>query len=195
MRNATGARTSLARADAAIDEIDRTIWLAKAMDYAIRAKAVLVGGAAVNLYTGSYRPTDVDMCAYLDETDRSSLRDLGFHHFAGDHFAFTFTDGEEWLVEFSESFVDGDVMDVILDGAEPLTVISLESLIVVRIRQATDGTAVTFEEAVRLLLATEDTANWPAVGRQIASEDRTSPHLNLQSTYDRIAQRVDSGST
>jgi len=35
--------------------------LAKAADRAIGGKAVLVGGAAVNLHTGSYRPTDVDL--------------------------------------------------------------------------------------------------------------------------------------
>ncbi len=56
----------------------RSLWLAKAADYAIKGRAVLVGGTAVNLHTGSYRPTDIDMCALLDASDRQALVELGF---------------------------------------------------------------------------------------------------------------------
>jgi hypothetical protein len=49
------AEKALRRAAAESDEIRRSLWLARAADLAIRANAVLVGGAAVNLHTGSYR--------------------------------------------------------------------------------------------------------------------------------------------
>ena len=61
------ARRALNRADQATDEIDGSFWLATAANHAISRGAVLVGGAAVNLHTGVYKPTDVDLCACLDE--------------------------------------------------------------------------------------------------------------------------------
>lgn len=80
MRQVDRAKKALSRAATESDEIRRSLWLARAADLAIKANAVLVGGAAVNLHTGSYRPTDIDMCAYLDHADRESLTNLGFHH-------------------------------------------------------------------------------------------------------------------
>lgn len=101
------------RADGSGGEIERSLWLALAADYAIKRRAVLVGGAAVNLHTGSYRPTAVDMCAYLDVADRESMRAVGFENLQGDHFAYTFGDGEHWLIGFPDSQVDGDVEEVV----------------------------------------------------------------------------------
>ena len=143
MRNIEAAKEALDRAERATDETDRSVWLAKAADHAISRKAVLVGGAAVNLHTAVYRPTDIDLCAYLDEDDRTELDRLGFKHLQGDHFLYTFRDGEKWPVEFPDSVVDGDVMHVSLDAGEVLTVISTESLVLDRVRQATDRTEVT----------------------------------------------------
>jgi len=186
LRNAQKATKALERAEQQTDEIDRSLWLAKAADHAIRGHAVLVGGAAVNLHTGSYRPTDVDMCAYLDEDDRQVLMNLGFEHIQGDHFAFTFGDGERWLIEFPDSQVDGEVMHVKLDDDETLEVISLESLIVDRSLQATDGTQVTFDEAVRLCVAIFEYPNWALVETDIMERDRLQPSLRLSDTYERI---------
>jgi hypothetical protein len=137
MRNLEAAKEALERSEGATDEIDRTVWLAKAVDHAISRDAVLVGGAAVNLHTGSYKPTDIDLCAYLDEVDRRELDRLGFRQLQGDHFLYTFRDGEKWPVEFPDSVVHGDVMHVSLGAGEVLTVISTESLVLDRVRQAT----------------------------------------------------------
>lgn len=191
MRDIEAAKRALDRAEQATDEVDRSVWLAKAADHAISRDAVLVGGAAVNLHTAVYKPTDVDLCAYLDEEDRIELDRLGFRHLQGDHFLYTFRDGEKWPVEFPDSVVDGDVMHVSLDVDEVLTVISTESLVLDRVRQATDRTDVTFNEAVRLCRAVKETANWAMIESRVDEEDRQAPLLRLRETYERIVAKTE----
>lgn len=189
MRDPTRASAALRRADAAADEIGRTLWLAKAADHGVSGLAVLVGGAAVNLHTGSYVPTDVDMCAYLDEADRLSLASLGFRHVQGDHFEFTFADGERWLVEFPDTEVDGTTTTLLLDDGELLQVISLESLLVDRFLQATDGSRVTFEEALRLMVAVLDRADWATVEADLLRRE-ASGTSGLLDAYERVRGRA-----
>lgn len=190
MRDPDSAKRALERAERANDEIERSVWLAKAADYAITREAVLVGGAAVNLHTASYKPTDIDLCAYLDENDREELDGLGFEHIQGDHFMYTFRDGEKWPVEFPDSVVDGDVMRIALDGDEMLTVIDTESLVLDRIRQATDRTDVTFDEAVRLSRAVMETADWDIIESKVREEDRKAPRLHLLRTFEMIVTQA-----
>ncbi len=190
MRNVEAALRALDRAEQASDEIDRSVWLAKAADHAISRDAVLVGGAAVNLHTAVYKPTDVDLCAYLDEEDRAALGRLGFKHLQGDHFLYTFDDGEKWPVEFPDSVVDGEVMKVSLDADDVLLVISTESLVLDRIRQATDRTGVTFDEAVRLCRAVSENADWTLIESTVDEEDRRAPLLGLRATYERVMARA-----
>jgi hypothetical protein len=190
VRNLEAARKALERAEKATSELDRSLWLAKAADHAITRNAVLVGGAAVNLHTASYRPTDIDLCAYLDQEDRIELDRLGFNRLQGDHFVYTFRDGEKWPVEFPCSVVDGEVMLVTLESDEVLTVISTESLVMDRVRQATDSTAVTFEEAVRLCRAVRQTADWAVIDRQVSEEAARAPLLRLRETYERVLEEA-----
>lgn len=190
MRDLQAAKKALERAEQSTNEVDRSVWLAKAADHAISRDAVLVGGAAVNLHTAVYKPTDVDLCAYLDEDDRTELDRLGFNHLQGDHFLYTFRDGEQWPVEFPDSVVDGDVMLVSLNEDEVLTVISTESLVLDRIRQATDRTEVTFNEAVRLCRAVMDTADWALIESKVDEENRRAPLLRLRETYERIKAKA-----
>lgn len=185
-----GGQASSRPRRATSDDIDRSVWLAKAADHAISRDAVLVGGAAVNLHTVVYKPTHVDLCAYLGEEDRTELDRLGSRHLQGDHFLYTFRDGEKWPVEFPDSVEDGDVMHVSLSADEVLTVISTESLVLDRIRQATDRTDVTFDEAVRLCRAVRQTANWAAIESQINEEHRQAPPLRLRETYQRVLART-----
>ena len=166
------------------------MWLAKAADHAISAKAVLVGGAAVNLHTGSYRPTDVDLCAYLDQGDRASLKSLGFRHLQGDHFEYVFADGQKWLLGFPDRQVDGEVSEIRLDQEETLDVISLESLVVDRMVQATDGTRITFDEAVRLCVATFEKTDWSSVEQEISRREAKRSISGLRQTYERVMIRT-----
>lgn len=172
------------------DAVLRSLWLAKAADYGIKDRAVLVGGAAVNLHTGSYRPTGVDMCAFLDGSDRQTLVELGFSNSQGDHFEYQFEDGELWLLEFPDSQVDGDVSMIQLSDEDTLAVISRESLIVDRLLQATDGTTITFEEAVRLCVVTYRTTNWSWVSTEIGRRDSLEPGLGLSDVFDRVLHKV-----
>jgi hypothetical protein len=190
VRDVEAAKRALDRAEQASDEVDRSVWLAKAADHAISREAVLIGGAAVNLHTAVYKPTDIDLCAYLDEEDRTELDRLGFKHLQGDHFLYTFRDGEKWPVEFPDSVVDGDVMHVSLAADEVLVVISTESLVLDRIRQATDRTDVTFNEAVRLCRAVKETADWASIENKVDEEDRQAPLLRLRETYERVQARA-----
>lgn len=190
MRRPDLARTALDRAEQASDDIDRSLWLAKAADHAISDRAVLVGGTAVNLHTGMYNPTDVDLCAYLDETDRQELTRLGFENLQGDHFRYTFPDGQVMLLEFPETRVDGGVMQIALDDGEPLLVIDRESLVVDRVEQATDGTQVTFDEAVRYCFAVADQVDWPQVETEIHRRDQANPLIKLVATYKRVLREV-----
>lgn len=172
------------------DAVLRSLWLAKAADYGIKDRAVLVGGAAVNLHTGSYRPTGVDMCAFLDGSDRQTLVELGFSNSQGDHFEYQFEDGELWLLEFPDSQVDGDVSMIQLSDEDTLAVISRESLIVDRLLQATDGTTITFEEAVRLCVVTYRTTNWSWVSTEIGRRGSLEPGLGLSDVFDRVLHKV-----
>lgn len=190
MRDVIKAREALKKAAQAATDIERTVWLAKAADHAVADRAVLVGGAAVNIFTGLYRPTDVDLCAYLDDGDRRTLAEIGFTHSHGDHFAYQMPDGERWLLEFPDTRVDGTVMQVRLATDEELTVISLESLVVDRIDQATDRTETTFEEAVRLCVAVLDTADWSEVERQMSQRHEIEPYTGIIATYERVMERV-----
>jgi hypothetical protein len=190
VRDIEAAKRALERAERATEEVDRSVWLAKAADHAISRDAVLVGGTAVNLHTAVYKPTDVDLCAYLDEDDRTELDRLGFKHLHGDHFLYTVPDGEKWPVEFPDSVVDGDVMHVLLDAGEELTVISTESLVLDRVRQATDRTNVMFNEAVRLCRAVKGTADWALIEDRVSEEDRRAPLLRLRATFEQVMAKA-----
>lgn len=186
MREPERARRALERAESETDEIRRSLWLAKAADWGIAGNAVLVGGAAVNLHTGSYRPTDVDLCAFLDENDRKALEELGFRHLGGDHFEYDFADHERWLLEFPDRVVDGQISRIALDEQEILDVIRLESLIVDRVLQATDQTGTTFDEAVRLCVAVFEKTDWDWVDREVGRRDSAEPGLALRDMYAKV---------
>ena len=186
------AMQALRKAEAAEGQLLRSLWLAMAADYATKNRAVLVGGAAVNLHTGSYRPTDIDMIARLDEEDRSRFVDLGFEHTQGDHFLFVFDDGEVWPIEFPDSQVDGEVDVIRLGNEDVLTVIRLESLIIDRLLQATDGAGLTFDDAVRLCVAVYEKADWAWVARDIDRRHGLEPGLGLSRVHQRILSRSQS---
>jgi hypothetical protein len=98
----------------------------------------------------------------LDERDRTELNRLGFKQLQGDHFLYTFRDGEKWPVEFPNSVVDGDVMHVSQDAGEVLAVISTESLALDRVRLAADRTHVTFKPSPVSLLRTTRAEHKPS---------------------------------
>ena len=187
------AAYALAQAEAAVDQNARTLWLVAVVDSLIGAPAVLVGGAAVNMYTGVYIPTDVDLIAYLSDDDRASLVAAGFKWGGTGHraFVFEFNDGQVYVVEFPTGPLDGDIQKVRLESGFEVNVITLEDLVVDRLVQATDETLVTFEEAVRLVVATFEDVRWQRVRSEI--EARAAELGNLEAVAERVLTAAEAG--
>ena len=159
----------LGAADREHDPMVRRLWVVAAVQAIVSRPIFLVGGSAVDLHTGSYRPTDIDLVGAVGAADRASLIDFGFLESGGRHLKWVFSDGSVELVEFPESRLDGTFERIALSEDITINVISVESLIVDRIHQATDGTSVTFDEAVRLVIAVGDRVDWAAIASDLAS--------------------------
>ena len=93
---------------------------------------VLVGGAAVEFYTGgSYSTKDIDMLAFGGPSLWEAMEELGFRRRGKD---FIHSDLEIYVEFPSESLNAGEKSDLIdIDGA-PLKIISIEDLIVDRLQ-------------------------------------------------------------
>ncbi len=158
----------LAEAGAAADPTLRRLWLVAAIEKIVGVPVFLVGGAAVDLYVGGYRPTDVDIVGAIRRADREAMISEGFVP-VGRHLRWVYPDGGSDDVEFPSSTLDGDFIEVALTDGVRVKVISLESLVVDRIHQATDGSPVTFDEAVRLVAAVAGDADWAAIASDLLS--------------------------
>ena len=163
-------------ADSESDPSLRRLWLVAAIDAIVARPVFLVGGAAVDLHTGRYQPTDVDLVGVVTTEDVSELVDAGFVDEAGRHLRWDYPDGTSEFVEFPGSALDGTFERIQLSDTVTVSVISLESLLVDRIIQATDGTDMTFDEALRLIVATEDRVDWSAVATEIRA-NRETPYV------------------
>ena len=170
----TSGRAELMRADGEPDPALRRLWIVAAIDAIVPRPIFLVGGAAVDLHTGRYQPTDVDLVGVVTAEDRSALVDAGFVESGGRHLRWDYPDGTSELVEFPGSTLNGTSERIQLSDTVMVNVISVESLVVDRITQATDGTIVTFDEAVRLIVATADRIDWVAVVAEIDASPQTS---------------------
>lgn len=178
-------RVELDRANTEPDPTKRRLWLIAAIDAIIARPVFLVGGVAVDLHTGSYRPTDIDLVGVVSRRDRDALVTAGFVESGGRHLQWQYPDGHADLVEFPESVLDGDFEQIRLSDTAAINVITAESLVVDRIHQATDGTNVTFDDAVRLVTAVSDRVDWPAVAHDLRSRPEA---VYLESVE--MAQRI-----
>jgi hypothetical protein len=175
----------LAVADAEPDAALRRLWLVAAVEAVSGVPVCLVGGAAVDLHTGSYKPTDVDLVGPIGRSERARLVAFGFTETGGRRVRWGFSDGTSELIEFPERHLDGSAVRIDLSGGVVVRVISLESLMVDRINQATDGTDVTFDEAVHLAVAAAE-IDWAQV-RADLDERPESQYLGAHSMARRIA--------
>lgn len=172
----TLGRPELIGADAESDRSLRRLWLVAAIGAIVSRPVFLVGGAAVDLHTGRYQPTDVDIVGVVTAEDRSALMDAGFVETGGRHLRWDYPDGTSEFVEFPGSTLDGSFEQIQLSDTVTMNVITVESLMVDRIVQATDGTDVTFDEALRLIVATADRVDWSDVVAAIKGSPET-PYL------------------
>ena len=172
----TDGHAELGRADREEDPALRRLWLVAAVDTIVARPVFLVGGAAVDLHTGSYGPTDVDLVGVVTSEDREALVRAGFVETGGRHLRWDYRDGTSEFVEFPASNLGGSFEQIQLSDTVTMSVITVESLVVDRIVQATDGTDVTFDEARRLIVAASDRVDWPAVVAEINADPET-PYL------------------
>jgi hypothetical protein len=156
----------------------RKLLTAAAFSTAALDDAVLVGGTAVELHTGAYRPTDIDLVGYRKPRYTQSLKDLGFEN-RGRHWLFAFGDGETLAIEIPGDRLDAFAVEppqvIDLEPGE-LAVISLNDLMMDRLLQATGGEPVTLEEAVRLAVAVYERIGWAELEGRAA---RAAPGRSL----------------
>lgn len=177
------------------DTTKRYLLLIAAIDAILESDVVLVGGSAVNLHTGMYNPTDIDLVAGVGVPEREQLASWGFS-WAGighRHLSYEFSDGEIALVEFPSSTLDGTRPPAWWE-AEPGTgiwVIALDDLMMDRLRQATDGSLVTFEAAVSLARAMSNSLDWASL--EVESQSPGNKALGVEGYLVRVRTAADHG--
>jgi hypothetical protein len=197
MRKSVDAEALLAHAGAArAGSIERTLWIVALLGSVLDRRVVLIGGAAHNLYTGEYRPTSIAGAAdgvghtEFERLGAAGLTDLGLGH---RHLELWFGETEPpELIEFPTDLSDIESTDVIsLTETVSVEVISLPELVVDRLIQATDGSLVTFEDAVALGVAAATEIDWLTVSR-IVDERYRDPMLGeLPSTLRLVRTAVE----
>lgn len=144
--------------------MERHLFVVAAVESILDRSVVLVGGAAVNVVTGTYYPTDLDLVAAVNAEDRRMLVAGGFE-WAGvghRHLSTTMPDGEVILVEFSDSELDAVFPPerIEIEPGISVSIISLNDLVMDRLKQATDGTLVTLDAAIDLAAAAYASIDW-----------------------------------
>ncbi|MEX1209170.1 MAG: hypothetical protein WEE36_11330 [Acidimicrobiia bacterium] len=169
--------------EASIGSTRRKLLTAAAFSEAALENAVLVGGTAVELHTGSYRPTDIDLIGSTRSGSEVILVGLGFVR-EGRHWLFAFSDGETLAVEVPGDRLDAYALEAprVIDLAPGrLAVISLNDLMMDRLLQATGGEPVTMDEAVRLATAAYERIDWEKLSARsdAATQDGTLARAEL----------------
>lgn len=172
------------------DGAERILLAVAAFDAIVRAPLVLVGGAAQMIHTGVQRATDIDMVGPLEPRDREALAAEGFvldgRHWvwgSGDH---------EIAIELPGSTLFGEDPPELVDvEGRAVRVISVNDLMLDRLIQATDGSAVTWEEALSLAIAARDRIDWTLIETRCRTAQADDFSLrNLPVVLDRIIQSL-----
>ena len=158
------------------DSAERVLYAAAAFDALTVADLVLVGGAAQLTYTGIGRLTDIDLVGVVTAEDEAQIQAAGFHR-----------DGRHWVYEVGGVAIGIEVPgDRLLGDEEPelvdlggvsIAIISVTDLMMDRLVQATDGTAITYDEASQLAVAAGDRINWDRIEERAARAGSTEPFL------------------
>lgn len=150
------------------DDPARPLLVAAAIDLALGRSFVVVGGTAVNLHTGSYRPTDIDLVGAITPRDRDALTELGFRS-EGRHLVLDSPSGAI-PVEFPGGrlfeFATRPPDRIEVAPGIVVEVIALDDLMMDRLVQATDGSPVTRSEAVALAVAAYRRIDWAGLAER-----------------------------
>ena len=158
---------------------DQALRVAAAVAEEAQVEVVLVGGAAVNAYVAVYIPTDIDLVA--SDAARDAMLRLGFKA-AGRHFVLG-SGPQQLLVEIPDSNLEGAEAPLRVEVAPGVEarIISVNDLMMDRLEQATDGTNVTMDDALRLATGVHRRIDWDQLGAR-ASVRATVP--------DPVGQRI-----
>lgn len=171
--------------------IQRVLYVVAAICEALNDSPVLVGGAASNLYTGDYKETDIDLVGYIGAAQRARLVPLGFvDPGPGNRHISLDLGNETLLVEFPKPPLAAEREPDSIRVADGVTVrvISLEDLILDRVRQITGGDAVERDAALALCIAAFPRVDWPWVEEQVTKEETDVP--GMQAAFDNLMRRV-----
>jgi len=164
--------------------------LTAAVSEATGTEYVLVGGAAVNVHTGGYRPTDFDLVGPLGPAVDRALGVLGFARRG--RFLVLAAAGRELVLDLPDDTLfdlAGDPPDrVVVAEGVTAAVLSATDLMMDRVLQATDGTAITLEEAVRLAVGAYRRIDWRVLESRsrVASEQGSGAYALLPATLHRV---------
>jgi len=173
-----------------VDSPARALLVTAAVSAAVGAEYVLVGESAVNVHTGVYRPTDLDLVGPLGPAVDRAMGSLGFAR-RGRYLVLE-SEGQEIVLDLPED----TLFDLAADLPERVevatgvtaAVLSATDLMMDRILQATDGTAVTMEEALTLAVGAYKRIDWPDLERrgQAASSRGSRAGALLPATLHKI---------
>jgi len=159
------------------DSPARALFVTAAVSVAAGARYVLVGGSAVNVHTGAYRPTDIDLVGPLGPVLERAAAGLGFARRG--RYLILESAGQEIVLDLP----DDALFELAADPPEEVevaagvtaAVLSATDLMMDRALQATDGTVVTMEEALTLAVGAYPRIDWARLEARVASATRQGP--------------------
>lgn len=187
--SAVEAQHALDRAREASDPALRRLWVVAAIECLLDRRLVIVGGVAVDLYTGTYRPTDIDVIGSLSRSDRAALREAGFAEHGSRHVAWAPPEGKPILVEFPSAVLDADYELIELEPGVNVAVISLAGLVLDRLLQATHPNTASLDDAVALVTVVHQDVDWRELAREIRSRPDAA-YLGLVETTVEVLTRA-----
>ncbi|MDF1596609.1 MAG: hypothetical protein P1T08_11045 [Acidimicrobiia bacterium] len=177
--------------EAPADSAERILFAVAAIDALTAAPLVLVGGGAQLTHTGIGRITDVDVVGPVTSRDEERIRSAGLEK-RGRHWVFESPKGAVAIEVPGDTLLGEEPPEVIDLGGLLVRIISVNDLMMDRLLQATDGTAVTWNEAFALAVAARDRINWTSIRARCAAMVGTEPFLQVMpDLLGRLEQALD----
>jgi hypothetical protein len=192
---------SVSRADALLgraarerNRLRRHLLVAAALREVLGAEPIVVGGTAEEYHSRfPYHETDLDVCGWVRDDERVTLRGLGFRK-RGRHW---FHEPSKVAVEFPDSRIDGDEgrVERFRVGGGTVAVIGVDDLYLDRLRQSTVNpvdSGMEFESALAVAAGAFERIDRRYVLRRIRQIERREPSLGrlMRKLDTRIRRRV-----
>lgn len=178
----------LERAARERNRLRRHLLVAAALRDVLGAEPVVVGGTAEEYHSRfPYHETDLDLCGWVRDDERVTLRRLGFRK-RGRHW---FHEPSKVAVEFLDSRIDGDDdrVERFRVGGGTVAMIGVDDLYLDRLRQSTANpidTSIEFMSALAVAAGAFERIDRRYVLRRIREIERREP------TIGRLMRKLDS---